>query len=57
MNPAAIRPIMPFRVHFDDASITPLDIDACDAEEARKIAKQRRPGKPINKIKIVREKI
>lgn len=57
MNPAQIKPILPFRVHFEDASVAPLDVDAVDADEAREIAKDRRPGHLINKVKIVRERI
>jgi hypothetical protein len=51
------RPILPFRVHFDDLTIGPFDIDACDIAEVRERMKTLRPGQPINKIKIVREKI
>ncbi|SER58358.1 hypothetical protein [Rhizobium sp. NFR03] len=51
------QPILPFRVHFEDETITPVDIAACDPDEARKRASIRHPGKPINKVKIVREKI
>lgn len=57
MNPAQIKPILPFRVHFEDATVAPLDVDAVDADEAREIAKDRRPGQLINKVKIVRERI
>lgn len=53
----AFRPILPFRVHFEDVTIAPIDVTACDADEARDIAEQRRPGQLINKVKIVREKI
>jgi hypothetical protein len=52
-----IHPILPFRVHFEDASLAPFDIDACDAAEVRERMKNLRPGQPINKIKVVREKI
>jgi len=52
-----VYPILPFRVHFEDASVTPIDVIACDSDEARKIVEQRRPGLLINKVKIVREKI
>lgn len=51
------RPVLPFRVHFDDLSVPPLDVKACDAGQARDIAKAKEPGCPINKIKIVRENI
>lgn len=58
MKPAAEpRPILPFRVHFDDMTLPPFDIDACDTAEVRDRMKKLRPGHPINKIKIVREKI
>ena len=57
MNPAAIRPILPFRVHFEDASITPLDVQATTSDEARAIAKERKPDCLINKIKIVKERV
>ena len=57
MNPAAIRPVLPFRVHFEDPSITPFDVPATTSDEAREIAKERRPGCLINKIKIVRERV
>lgn len=57
MNPAQIRPILPFRVHFENPDVTPLDVSAPDPEEARDIAKQRRPGELINKVKIVRETV
>lgn len=58
MKPAAApRPILPFRVHFNDPAIQPFDIDACDTAEVRERMKKIRPGQPINKIKIVREKI
>ena len=52
-----IRPVLPFRVHFADNSIEPLDVKACDAAEARKHASKQMPGAQITKIKIVREKI
>lgn len=42
-----------FRVHFADCA--PLDIEAEDAIAARKIARCRRPGDSITKIKIVKE--
>lgn len=58
MKAAALpRPILPFRVHFHDAAIAPFDIDACDTAEVRDRMKTLRPGQPINKINIVREKI
>lgn len=58
MKPApAPRPILPFRVHFNDPAILPFDIDACDAAEVRERLKKLRPEQTINKIKIVREKI
>ena len=51
------RPILPFRVHFVDETLPPIDVDACDADEARAIAALRVPGALISKTKIVREKI
>lgn len=51
------QPILPFRVHFEDETITPVNIDACDPAEVRKRVAVSHPGKPINKVKIVREKI
>ncbi|WP_426229319.1 hypothetical protein [Pararhizobium sp. DWP3-4] len=56
MKPAPIeRPMLPFRVHFNDPAIQPFDIDACDAAEVRERMKKQRPEQSINKIKIVRE--
>lgn len=57
MNLAQIKPVLPFRVHFEDPSIAPLDVSAVDPEEAREIARERRQGALINKVKIVRERI
>ena len=51
------RPIWPFRVHFEDETIPPVDIDACDPQEVRKRVAATHPGKPVNKVKIVRGKI
>lgn len=51
------QPVWPFRVHFEDETITPVDIAACDPTEVRKRVAITHPGKPVNKVKIVREKI
>lgn len=42
-----------FRVHFDDDDA--LDIPAKDAAAARAVAKKRRPGVPIRKVKVLKE--
>ncbi|TCM56180.1 hypothetical protein C8J36_103550 [Rhizobium sp. PP-F2F-G48] len=57
MREPAPRAVLPFRVHFEDETITPVDIAACDPDEARKRVALTHPGKPVNKVKIVREKI
>lgn len=49
------RPILPFRVHFEDDRLPPFDIEACDTAEVRDRMKTLRPGQPINKIKRNRE--
>lgn len=41
MSAADPRPILPFRVHFNDVSLSPFDIDACDAVEVRERMKNR----------------
>jgi hypothetical protein len=51
------RPLLPFRVHFEDRSVPPFDCIACDRDEAEKKAAARHPGILVNKVKIVREKI
>ncbi|WP_200942870.1 hypothetical protein [Rhizobium sp. Leaf384] len=51
------RPILPFRVHFNDESVEPVTINACDPAEARKRVAVTHPGKAINKVKVIREKI
>ncbi|WP_194966937.1 hypothetical protein [Sinorhizobium meliloti] len=50
--------LLPFRIHFEDPEIAPLDLDARDAEDAREIAASRRgvPLGAIRKVKIIREK-
>ncbi len=50
--------LLPFRIHFEDPEIAPLDLDASDAEAARKLAAKRRgvPAGAIRKVKIIREK-
>ncbi len=47
----------PFRIHFHDPEIAPIDIDAADAKAARDIAAERRNVSPgaIRKIKVIRE--
>ncbi|WP_164490741.1 MULTISPECIES: hypothetical protein [unclassified Rhizobium] len=57
MRESEPRPLLPFRVHFEDETIAPVDIAACDPAEARKHVAISHPGKPVNKVKIVREKI
>ncbi|WP_037449088.1 hypothetical protein [Sinorhizobium fredii] len=49
--------LLPFRIHFEDPEIAPLDIDAHDAEAARQLAATRRgvPAGAIRKVKIIRE--
>ncbi|WP_164897136.1 hypothetical protein [Sinorhizobium meliloti] len=50
--------LLPFRIHFEDPEIAPLDLDAIDAEAARQLAATRRgvPAGAIRKVKIIREK-
>lgn len=47
----------PFRIHFHDPEIAPLDIDAADAKDAREVAAERRgvPAGAIRKAKVIRE--
>lgn len=47
----------PFRIHFHDPEIAPLDIADADAKAARDIAAERRHVSPgaIRKVKIIRE--
>ncbi|MDX1000513.1 hypothetical protein CN176_24725 [Sinorhizobium medicae] len=49
--------LLPFRIHFEDPEIAPLDLDASDAENARHLAATRRgvPTGAIRKVKIIRE--
>ncbi|WP_164833309.1 hypothetical protein [Sinorhizobium meliloti] len=51
--------LLPFRIHFEDPEIAPLDLDASDAENARQLAANRRgvPAGAIRKVKIIREKV
>ncbi|WP_208179142.1 hypothetical protein [Sinorhizobium medicae] len=51
--------LLPFRIHFEDPEIAPLDLDASDAEDARQLAATRRgvPAGAIRKVKIIREKV
>ncbi|WP_457662844.1 hypothetical protein [Sinorhizobium medicae] len=47
----------PFRIHFQDPEIAPLDIHATDAKAARDMAAERRNVSPgaIRKVKVIRE--
>ncbi|MDX0977443.1 hypothetical protein GHK39_09150 [Sinorhizobium medicae] len=49
--------LLPFRIHFEDPEIAPLDLDASDAENARQLAANRRgvTAGAIRKVKIIRE--
>lgn len=49
--------LYPFRIHFHDPDLSPIDIDAIDAKAARDIAADRRcvPPGAIRKVKVVRE--
>ncbi len=49
--------LQPFRIHFHDPEVAPLDIDAVDAKAARDIAIERRRVSPgeIRKVKLIRE--
>lgn len=49
--------LQPFRIHFHDPEIAPLDIDATDAMAARDMAAERRTVSPgaIRKVKVIRE--
>ncbi|MDX0426319.1 hypothetical protein CN233_19675 [Sinorhizobium meliloti] len=49
--------LLPFRIHFEDPQIAPLDLDASDAGNARQLAATRRsvPAGAIRKVKIIRE--
>lgn len=49
--------LLPFRIHFEDPEIAPLDLDARDAKHARQLAATRRgvPAGAIRKVKIIRE--
>ncbi|WP_164817794.1 hypothetical protein [Sinorhizobium meliloti] len=51
--------LLPFRIHFEDPEIAPLDLDARDAKHARQLAATRRgvPAGAIRKVKIIREKV
>ncbi|MDE3789596.1 hypothetical protein I7G86_02920 [Sinorhizobium meliloti] len=51
--------LLPFRIPFEDPEIAPLDLEASDAEAARKLAATRRgvPAGAIRKVKIIREKV
>lgn len=47
----------PFRIHFHDSEVAPIDIDAADAKAARDIAAERRgvSAGAIRKVKVIRE--
>ncbi|MCK3780452.1 hypothetical protein MZK49_27580 [Ensifer sesbaniae] len=49
--------LYPFRIHFHDPDLSPIDIDATDAKAARDIAAERRNVSPgaIRKAKVIRE--
>ncbi|WP_200954038.1 hypothetical protein [Ensifer sp. Root142] len=49
--------LQPFRVHFHDPDLAPIDIDALCAADAREIAIERRGVSPgaIRKTKLIRE--
>ncbi|MDW9877357.1 hypothetical protein GOA90_08880 [Sinorhizobium meliloti] len=49
--------LLPFRIHFEDPEIAPLDLDASNADNARQLAASRRgvPAGSIRKVKIIRE--
>jgi len=48
---------LPFRIHFHDPELSPIDIAAADAKTARDIAADRRgvPAGAIRKVKVIRE--
>jgi hypothetical protein len=48
---------LPFRIHFHDPDLSPIDIDAHCAADARDIAIERRGVSPgaIRKVKVIRE--
>lgn len=49
--------LLPFRIHFEDPEIDPLDLDASDADDARQLAATRRgvPAGAIRKVKIIKD--
>lgn len=49
--------LLPFRIHFEDPEIAPLDLEASNAVAARQLAATRRgvPAGAIRKVKIIRE--
>ena len=49
---ATTQPLISFRVHYVDD--TKLDVPAMNADHARQIAEEKRPGK-IEKVKRIRE--
>lgn len=49
---------LPFRVHFHDPLVEPIDVRARNSSEARELATARRgvPDGAVRKIKVIREK-
>jgi hypothetical protein len=49
--------LLPFRVHFHDPLVEPVDVRAADSSAARQIATARRgvPDGAVRKIKLIRE--
>ncbi|OHV85919.1 hypothetical protein [Ensifer sp. LCM 4579] len=54
----AMSEILPFRVHFHDPLVEPIDVRARNSSEARQLATTRRslPDGAVRKIKVIREK-
>ncbi|WP_164474999.1 hypothetical protein [Ensifer sp. Root31] len=50
--------LQPFRIHFHDPDLLPLDIEAPCVADARKVAIERRnvTEGAIRKVKLIREK-
>ncbi|WP_234710106.1 hypothetical protein [Sinorhizobium medicae] len=58
VNEAALMPdLLPFRIHFEDPEIAPLDLDASDADYARQLDATLRgvPAGAIRKVKIIKD--
>ncbi|ATE84627.1 hypothetical protein phi2LM21_p10 [Sinorhizobium phage phi2LM21] len=49
--------LYPFRIHFHDPDLSPIDIDAADAKAARDVAAERRgvSAAAISKVKVIKE--